>query len=74
MVGSKQRGHHDSDRFRAAPSLGSERLDLIFESAPVMMHSIDKSGRIVAVNREWLKRLGYERNEVLGKKSTDFFD
>lgn len=72
MVGTKQREHDDSDRFRAAPSLGSERLDLIFESAPVMMHSIDKSGRIVAINREWLKRLGYERNEVLGKKSTDF--
>ncbi len=72
MVGGKQRKRHEPDRSQTAPSLGSERLALIFESAPIMMHSIDKGGRIVAVNREWLTRLGYERNEVLGKKSIDF--
>ena len=49
-----------------------EYSESIFENAPVMMHSIDKDGRIVAVNRKWLQRLGYEKDEVLGKKSVDF--
>ena len=49
-----------------------EISESLFENAPVMMHSIDKDGRIVAVNHKWLERLGYERDEVLGKKSVDF--
>ena len=72
ISGKKQRDHDEPNGARTAPSLGNERPGLIFESAPVMMHSIDREGRIVAVNREWLKRLGYERDEVLGKKSIDF--
>ncbi len=39
---------------------------------PVMFHSLDESGRIVAVSDVWLEKLGYERGEVLGRKSTDF--
>ena len=72
ISGKKQRDHDEPNGARTAPSLGNERPGLIFESAPVMMHSIDRDGRIVAVNREWLKRLGYERDEVLGRKSIDF--
>lgn len=39
----------------------------IYESSPVMMHSIDESGRIVAVNRVWLDRLGYAESDVIGR-------
>ena len=47
-------------------------FDILFDHAPVMMHSIDNDGRLVKVNRRWLWRLGYQRNEVLGRKSTEF--
>jgi len=37
-----------------------------------MIHSIDKAGRIRAVSDRWLKKLGYERHEVIGVRSVDF--
>jgi len=39
-----------------------------------MMHSIDQTGTLVEVNDYWLKTLGYERDEVLGRKATDFLN
>ncbi|MFC1650321.1 PAS domain S-box protein [Candidatus Latescibacterota bacterium] len=44
----------------------------LYEDAPVMMHSIDEQGEIISVSNVWLKKLGYSRSEVIGKKSTDF--
>ncbi len=55
----------------------SKRRDEIFRqfytNSPIMMHSIDKEGDIIYVNDYWLKTLGYERREVIGKKSENFF-
>ena len=36
------------------------------------MHSIDQAGRIQYVNNQWLEFLGYQRDEVIGKKIFDF--
>jgi len=44
----------------------------VFDGAPLMMHAVDKDQRLVKVNRHWLNALGYEQDEVLGRKSTDF--
>ena len=44
----------------------------LYEHTPVMMHSIDRDGRLMAVNNRWLEVLGYERSEVIGRRSTDF--
>ena len=44
-----------------------------YNNTPVMLHSIDDCGRLISVSNFWLKHLGYERDEVLGRKSTDFF-
>ncbi len=49
-----------------------ERCRMLYEAAPVMLHSIDSKGRIIHVSNHWLKTLGYEAAEVLGRKSTDF--
>ena len=46
--------------------------DILFDSAPVMMHSIDDNGILVKVNKLWLTTLGYKAEEVLGRKSTEF--
>ena len=55
-----------------ALSLTEESFAILFDRAPVMMHSIDRDGRLVKVNRRWLRKLGYEREEVLGQKCIDF--
>ena len=48
-----------------------KQFDLLFESAPVMMHSIDTGGTLVRVNDRWLQAMGYEREEVLGVTSRE---
>jgi diguanylate cyclase (GGDEF)-like protein/PAS domain S-box-containing protein len=39
---------------------------------PAMLHSIDETGRLISVSDAWLAKLGYSREEVLGRPSTDF--
>ena len=50
----------------------SRDFDILSDHAPVMMHAVDKDFRIVKVNPRWLERLGYEREEVLGRNPPDF--
>jgi PAS domain S-box-containing protein len=44
----------------------------LFERAPAMLHAIGPDGRIQRVSERWLERVGYRREEVLGKRSTEF--
>ena len=48
------------------------RYKLLFELTPIMLHSIDSSGRIANVSNQWLNQLGYTRDEVVGKNFIDF--
>lgn len=43
-----------------------------FSAFQGMMHSIDRSGRLIAVTQPWLDLLGYKMVEVLGRLSSDF--
>ena len=55
---------------QALPS--AERYRQFYESTPAMLHSIDMNGVLVTVSDTWLARLGYSREEVIGKRSVDF--
>ena len=44
----------------------------LYENAPVMMHTLDRDRSLTRVNEAWLETLGYTRDEVIGRKSTDF--
>ncbi len=44
----------------------------IYRKVPIMLHSIDGDGKIIDVSDRWLEELGYERDEVIGRLSTDF--
>ena len=44
----------------------------LYRKTPVMMHSFDKTGTIIEVSDQWIKKLGYARQDVIGKKPTDF--
>ncbi len=48
------------------------RYRSLYNDTPVMLHSIGDDGRLVAVNDHWLKVMGYERSEVLGRRVTEF--
>ncbi len=51
-----------------------EAFRRLYEHTPAILHSIDTSGAIVHVSDLWLEKLGYAREEVIGRKSTDFLD
>lgn len=49
-----------------------ERYRSLYQRTPVMLHSIDASGRLLSVSYQWLEGFGYAREEVIGRKITDF--
>ena len=49
------------------------RYRSLYHNTPAMLHSINREGQIVSVSKYWSEKLGYSRQEVIGKKLTDFF-
>ncbi len=49
-----------------------EQYRYLYHNTPAMLQSIDAEGRLVRVSDYWLEVLGYDRDEVIGRKSTDF--
>ena len=45
----------------------------LYRSTPAMLHTVDGNGNIVTVTDRWLEKLGYEREEVVGRPISDFF-
>ena len=50
------------------------RFEAIYRATPAMLHTINADGVIVEVSEYWLSHLGYERSEVIGRRSIDFLD
>jgi len=44
----------------------------LYRSTPAMLHTVDGDGFIVTVTDYWLQKLGYSREEVIGRPITDF--
>ncbi|MEM6642684.1 MAG: PAS domain S-box protein [Bacteroidota bacterium] len=44
----------------------------IYNHAPVMMHSVGRDKKIVSVSDFWLEKMGYDRNEIIGKSPKYF--
>jgi len=45
----------------------------LYRSTPAMLHTVDNDGLVVTVTDHWLQKLGFEREEVVGRPITDFF-
>lgn len=69
-----QRVTAELERQQAEQSLRASeaRYRELYEHTPVMMHSIDSQGRLISVSDYWLRKLGYERKAVLGRKTIEF--
>ncbi len=66
---------HDVTREQTAQARydeASERYRQLYTKTPVMLHSINREGHVISVSDHWLEKLGYDREEVIGRKSTDF--
>ncbi|HEY8879143.1 MAG TPA: PAS domain S-box protein, partial [Roseateles sp.] len=63
-----------TEHHRAAVELehSRQRLRALYESTPALMHSVDAAGRVLSVSDRWLERLGYRRQQVIGRSMDDF--
>jgi|GEM_PF-4213105 len=48
------------------------RYHSLYHTIPAFVHSIDADGRLVSVSDCWLELMGYERHEVIGRRSSEF--
>jgi diguanylate cyclase (GGDEF)-like protein/PAS domain S-box-containing protein len=65
--------HGSPSKFEIQPSTTLQaELDHRTQVTPAMLHSINKAGRLISVSDAWLTKLGYAREEVIGRLSSDF--
>ncbi|MCB9948702.1 MAG: PAS domain S-box protein [Rhodospirillaceae bacterium] len=66
--------HDVTERFEAKRRLieSERRYRGLYHKTPAMLQSIDTHGRLTAVSDHWLTALGYDRDDVIGRKFTDF--
>ena len=51
----------------------SEGYRNLYHQTPAMLHSIDRDGYLVSVSDFWEEVMGYKKEDVVGKRLTDFF-
>ena len=45
----------------------------LYRSTPAMLHTVDGDGNIITATDHWLQKMGYRRDEVVGRPIMDFF-
>jgi PAS domain S-box-containing protein len=49
-----------------------EDFRYLYLKTPVMLHSIDREGRLINVSDYWVEQMGYTREEAIGRLFSDF--
>ncbi len=49
------------------------RYRTLYRKMPAMLHTLDATGRVITVTDHWLGKLGYDREDVIGRPITDFY-
>jgi PAS domain S-box-containing protein len=57
---------------QAALRESENRHRALYHRTPAMLHSVDINRQLVSVSDYWVEKLGYQRQEVIGRKLTDF--
>ncbi len=52
--------------------LSEERYRKLFEQNPIAITLVDKDGRYIDVNEEYVKLTGYKKEEIIGRHFTEF--
>lgn len=50
------------------------RFEQLYRRTPAMMCSFDRGGRLIEVSDMWLEKTGFSREEVIGRRLSDFLD
>ncbi|MDA0679773.1 MAG: sigma 54-interacting transcriptional regulator [Proteobacteria bacterium] len=45
----------------------------LYQATPAMLHTVDANGCISTVTEHWLQKMGYSREEVVGRSIMDFY-
>ena len=63
-----------TQRIKAQKALEANeaRFRQIYERVPIMIHSSDRDGIVRNVNSKWLSHMGYDRDEVIGRRLHNF--
>jgi len=71
----RKASHEITQRRSAQEALreSEKRFRTLYHHTPAMLQSIDTKGRIVSVSDYWMEILGYDRQEVIGRRITDFY-
>ena len=69
---SPQDAKAERSRVEEAPRRSDQWYLSLYTKTPAMLHSIGTDGCLVAVSDRWLEAFGYERDEVIGRKSLEF--
>ncbi len=74
VIGLVEFGQDITEQVRADMVIreSEARFRSLYQKTPVMLHSIDGQGRLIEVSDYWLEVMGYQREEVIGRKSTEF--
>ena len=81
-VTSSHVGFDDDGRFICTVATYTELADQarvnfkyrqLYRSTPAMLHTVNADGLVVTVTDHWLGKMGYSRDEVVGRPIIDFF-
>lgn len=64
----------EKERLKARLQDRETSYKTIYDKSPIMLHSIDAEGRLIRVSEFWLRRLGYSRENVIGRHLAEFMD
>jgi PAS domain S-box-containing protein len=58
-------------QIEAALKQSAQEIQDLYDNAPCGYHSLDREGRFIRINNTELQWLGYDREQIIGKKFTD---
>lgn len=58
---------------RAGQARADWKYRQLYRSTPAMLHTVDAEGCLVTVTDHWLQKMGYSRDEVVGRSIMDFY-
>ena len=62
----------DREQAKQALKESEEKFKDLFEKAPLSYQSLDENGNFTEINETWLRTLGYNEDEVIGKNFSEF--